>query len=266
MTTTTEKHNSFCYKLNYQRENKALIIRTNPKVFNEAVKLFGTINQSYIEYFSQLCGPFTPPYGLKYGYSDAFEIHSHKNWIEFRAQLPGLTKKSENALFSDEFKANNLKARAILGSMSVLLNTVLMVAHENLPCQPGEQMISFPVIMCEPVPSGCGLRCELHPNLIKYVTKMRPSEIEKVTQIMRKAERYMFPMRTYYHSCQLIVQNDNRVHLSVTGDACGLDPDSSFAIPDNYFLTPHNVDSPLQALTLIVGLAELEKIARRLDN
>ncbi|MDO8638903.1 MAG: hypothetical protein Q7R43_04975 [Candidatus Daviesbacteria bacterium] len=54
------------------------------------------------------------------------------------------------------------------------------------------------------------------------------------------------------------------INLMCPGDACGLDPeDYNDPRPDGYKLLPHNIDSPLQQLTFIMGLARMHDLARQ---
>lgn len=263
MTTTIEKEDSFRYELDYKEKNKTLIIRTNTVLFNEALKLFNKVRPEYIEYFVKSCGPFTPP-GSKYGYSEAFEIKQQDDQVEFKTTLPIIASKSRQERCG--FKMDNSVAMAILASMSLLLVDVLWIAHGNLPIQPGEQIISFQTILLEPGLGGFGLSCILHPRLFRTVNKLEESNKRAISLVMANVERFMFPVRNYPGSCWIDIGDNNRVHFNVTGDATGLDPNSAMSRPDSCYLSPHNVDSPLQALTLIVGLIELEKSIRALEK
>lgn len=53
------------------------------------------------------------------------------------------------------------------------------------------------------------------------------------------------------------------INLDCPGDACGLDPENYYDDGQGYDLTPHNVDSPLQQLTLLMGIAALHDEARK---
>ena len=55
------------------------------------------------------------------------------------------------------------------------------------------------------------------------------------------------------------------INLSCPGNACGLDPEDYYDpdSPRGYYLLPHNTDSPLQQLTLLVGLAAIHRLARQ---
>ena len=55
------------------------------------------------------------------------------------------------------------------------------------------------------------------------------------------------------------------LNLSIPGNACGLDPEDYYPREKSgYKLLPHNIDSPLQQLTLVMGLAKLHQDARKL--
>ena len=54
------------------------------------------------------------------------------------------------------------------------------------------------------------------------------------------------------------------IYLDVPGDACDLSPDNNSHndMDQGYTLVPHNVDSGLQQLTFIVGLAKMHDLIR----
>lgn len=57
---------------------------------------------------------------------------------------------------------------------------------------------------------------------------------------------------------------ENRISLSVVGNACGLDPIDTFeSEPGTLRLSPHNTDSPHQQLELAVGVSALCDLVRK---
>ena len=64
---------------------------------------------------------------------------------------------------------------------------------------------------------------------------------------------------------RVFMQQPKWIHLECPGDACGLDPayHSQPSLDDGMELVDHNCDTPLQQLTLLVGLIKIDELARR---
>ena len=86
---------------------------------------------------------------------------------------------------------------------------------------------------------------EMIEAMIKTWQKMFP------TKKVDKYDRYSFRASVDYENGWL--------NVSCPGDACGLNPANSCGGEDGrgYEFSCHNVDSPMQQLTLIAGLAAL---------
>lgn len=62
---------------------------------------------------------------------------------------------------------------------------------------------------------------------------------------------------------RVLIRDPKWINLDCPGDSCGLDPKDYYNkdIAYGYELRPHNTDTPLQQLTLLSGLAKLDKLA-----
>ena len=52
------------------------------------------------------------------------------------------------------------------------------------------------------------------------------------------------------------------LHLTTAGNACGLDPGWGENTSEPYSIEPHNIDSPVQQLSLVVGMASISDTIR----
>jgi hypothetical protein len=90
---------------------------------------------------------------------------------------------------------------------------------------------------------------------------------EKTAKTMRDSFYFMFPPEDnglFDSEFHVWVRRPKWLNLSVPGNACGLDPED-YSNPDShngYSLLPHNVDTPLQQLSILIGLAKIHELAR----
>ncbi len=97
----------------------------------------------------------------------------------------------------------------------------------------------------------------------KLVTGLtRELDLGPITTAMRNAYRFMFQVRNYdKHGFQTDLRSETGwLSISCPGDRCGLFPHSRYRNrkhPSSYEFLPHNVDTVLQTLTLLSGLAAL---------
>jgi hypothetical protein len=80
--------------------------------------------------------------------------------------------------------------------------------------------------------------------------------IHNVTAAMQAAHRHMFGFHNYDNMCIRAESDRGSVGLRVPGDACGINTGfDSYEVGRGREFGCHNVDTPLQSLTLLAGLA-----------
>ena len=93
------------------------------------------------------------------------------------------------------------------------------------------------------------------------------TSISEMTESMRTAYRKMFPFRfRYYHEHDFHASVDYHngwLNISCPGNACGLNPTRIEDGDKGYKFSCHNLDTPMQQITLLAGLAALHDRARR---
>ena len=103
--------------------------------------------------------------------------------------------------------------------------------------------------------------------LVKWLSSLgRNTQITAMIYAMKSSYQRMLGKREYDNSYfQAYVANEKGwLNVSCPGSACGLHPaDGYLEEGEGYQFSCHNVDSPMQQLTLIAGLAALHEKARR---
>jgi hypothetical protein len=92
------------------------------------------------------------------------------------------------------------------------------------------------------------------------------SAISEMISAMASANRFMFPSDNPINlsSFQAKFTKPKSIALECPGNVCSLAPKGACNESDNgYKLIPHNIDDPLQQLTLLVGVAKMYELARK---
>lgn len=103
--------------------------------------------------------------------------------------------------------------------------------------------------------------------LVRWLGTIAKRQIEEMITAMTRAYNFMCessPNDNRFYA--RVESSDGWLNVSCPGDACGLNPSHGSLqgrVGRGYQFSCHNVDSPLQQLTLLAGLAALHDKARR---
>lgn len=116
---------------------------------------------------------------------------------------------------------------------------------------------------------GGSLNVTVCPPLCEWLHQQKDnSEHSEIAGAMKRVFWHMSgrpdPDPLGYARFRAWMRQPKWVNLSCPGEACGLDPDDYYELSLNrgYGLAPHNVDTPIQQLTLLAGLAVMCQLAR----
>jgi hypothetical protein len=101
-----------------------------------------------------------------------------------------------------------------------------------------------------------------------YIQNRGRYEVAEMTEAMKIAHKKMFGAFRFgqeYYLWAKIEDDKGWLNVNCPGDACGLHPGDSFGPQKErgYEFACHNVDNPMQQITLLAGLAALYDKARR---
>lgn len=128
------------------------------------------------------------------------------------------------------------------------------------------QLISLETVTIRSAHGG-SLSGEYSTEVVDFLRQRTPGDIPEMTAAMRAVHVKMEGgIRDYYkYSFSAYTQGSNGwLNVSCPGDACGLHPqDSSVSSSrEGYGFSCHNVDQPIQQLTLIGAIAALHDLVR----
>jgi hypothetical protein len=114
--------------------------------------------------------------------------------------------------------------------------------------------------------SSGDLSVTLMPPVMPWLAKHEDcTHIQPVVDAMKKASEHMWPRSSSHGRFEALFQKPKRLTLSVPGDACILSRGDFYddaSLDKGYTLHPHNIDSSLQQLTFLAGLAKLHDLVR----
>lgn len=253
------------YELDVEKDrNDTLIVRIHGAAMEELKSIIKIDSPIVKDYHRTLTLPeFIGPESDKWGFGGVFcKIPcEQKEWIAFRATLP-IIKRSpkENPEWTSP---NSLRA-----SLDIIF-TALFLFNGDTGWHLPQLMVVEGLCIKEGMHGG-SLSVILTPAMIQFLAR-QPNEhdIKEVINAMGRADAYMWREKwenDSYHSVQYraLCRHPKWINLSVPGDACGLDPNEYYdkSLERGYKLSPHNVDSGLQQLSLLMGLAKLHSLAR----
>ncbi|MDP4000405.1 MAG: hypothetical protein Q8Q11_03175 [bacterium] len=204
---------------------------------------------------------FTSPDSDQLGYGGVLEEveADAPSWRAFRGELPEI---SRGIGTTDPARAYPLTT-----TLELLFNHFCIAEHDSDSPLPQHLTV---MLRNDKGSFGYGhmVHAEVLPPLARWIhANLEQGREREVSEAMRMAHELMSGNGDLYdwHDFRVATEPPKWVHLDVPGNACGLDPASSFSRDEEtdsaYKLTPHNTDSPLQQLTLLYGLARLEEMA-----
>lgn len=176
-----------------------------------------------------------------------------------RCPLPVVSK-------AGDFKKANWEAAYATSATLNVLFTLLSLDEVEISDQEFHQLISVNLLTRKGTHGG-SLSVTLAKALLPWI-KSQPIDINhrNIARVMKAAHEQLIGLQPLFdlRDFAVVTRESNQVHLSVPGDACGLDPtDFLFEEDKGYRLSPHNVDNPVQQLTLLMGIAAICEAARK---
>lgn len=204
---------------------------------------------------------FTPPSSGSWGFGDIFTAieSTDPSWVVWEFKLPDI----RTEFNYPDLPKTHICIRATLAMFCMVgryLNTdsitdlsknqLIIIDHINLP-----QHDRF---------NSGSLNAILTPAVLPWIAKQPEGHVKEIQDAMRTAHNFMWDGASRSDRFGARIGPPKWIYLDVPGDACDLGPDNnSNSEPDlGYTLVPHNVDSGVQQLSFIAGLAKIHDLIR----
>lgn len=201
---------------------------------------------------------FTPPaeFGA-WGFDEVFTTveSTDPDFVMWEIEIPQLKK---NQVVQDR-ALKEMRARCNLYILFFILNYPKIETSSTK-----KQLI---VIECLCLPTGDrsfaqgSLSASLSPTAVSWIRTQPQGHIEPIIDAMRIAHDHLWKSH-FSERFGAYHRGEGFFWLDVPGDACDIAPERYHDDETGYCLVPHNVDSGVQQITFLVGLAKLHELIR----
>ena len=190
-------------------------------------------------------------------------ISEDQNWITWSCKLP--SKDSSDIFLSDHFWERAFAISATLNITSKMIHVFDGRTESSNP-----QLFSLD-LRTDRGENGGALSVELTREFVKWISTQKETvKHPGIEPAMTQAYEYMRGAENFGRVLAMF-RKPFWVNLSVPGNASRLDPDDydfelgedNNPIIEPYRLLSHNVDSPIQQLTLLMGIAAMHDLQRK---
>ncbi len=224
-----------------------------------------------------------------FGINDSIVLISKDdNWLTYRVKIPvllhktgmvckecvGTGKRQPQELYDDicffcqgkkvEILRVHRELHRICYSLAVLFNALFRPTEVDTPSD--EKQLFTLRSVCERDRSGHSVGGHVSPTLMNYLEGVCPSEeklsyLVEISKVMKHVDRVMNKKSHKYDRFECYI-NGGQIVFTCPGDACEIHTERSKKIGDRRGegITCHNLDTSLQQLTLLSGLAALSSM------
>lgn len=263
---TREEHMPAWYELDVADRGRAIVIRIVPAAWEFICKQHqdNVPGLKSLQETHQL-SPYVRPAASGWGFGQALMPYpTEPGWVGFRCQIPTLLPLVQENRDKPQWQ----EPRNVAASLQVLAAALLTCRGASTRQEP--QLLEFD-LHCGHGQGRWTVFAGLSPAMCAWVAKQpETSRQPEICECMENAHRQLFgrsyvnrDRRPYIHAT---IRHPAWISLCCPGDACELSPEDSHddyrEMDWGYGLHPHNMDTPMQQLTMIVGLAAMHKLAR----
>lgn len=254
------EHVPVVYEIGVGEDQTSLMVNVHKKAFEYASEILGRPNVPLASALRDefRLPEFIPPSAENWGFGSVLSKadSDRSDWTVWRCALPARKKKHEidwGTLYG------------ISATLNVL--TVALSIFEDEISAPKPQLLCIRLFTMRG-DSGGSLSAEIGRAMLPWFSTQQDNfQHAGIQTIMKntyeRLTKYKVP-NVSFGRFDAYFRQPYFVNLSCPGNACGLDPEDYFERKDRgYKLLPHNVDSPVQQLTLLMGLAAMHDEARK---
>lgn len=247
------------YKLSLEDDN-VLIISVHQSWYEKLREQLDAQRLIVKEFLAELSlEPFQPPTEPNWGFGSIMKkIESSSQFLRWQVDIPRVEKKSLSHY--DWRVAYNITA-----TLNVLFMFLTSI-RTSTQCPSSEPQLVECFLRTRVGSCRDSITVTLGKPLVDWIRHAftisqgkESYDILPVREAMTNAYSQMYPScKSYDYDCQVWYRPPCYIFLQVPGNACDISPNiKSYDSKLGYELHPHNVDSPIQQIAFLVGIARL---------
>ncbi len=269
------------YELSYQEIPPSLILRIHKEFI--ASKNVSFKDAQIVKHFKKEFNPpdFQEDFSKDIGFGGVFKYKGEKdNFIEYQIGIPQVKKLTGkkckecggtgyreevdmDCLYCDNGKEWTMDWSEVnkISATFTVLTSWLMYPEIDTTC-PYPQLMTLQTTTQNGMHGG-SLNGDCSIPFRTYLESLGEIQLSEVVEATKSAYKKMMMWREFHEYDFNAYLSKGRFVINCPGDACGLHPSDWYSFKNEGFeFSCHNVDSAVQQLTLIVGLAKLCDMAR----
>ncbi len=256
------------YEISWDEQGKRLIVKIHRALEEQLDRLTpdAPIIDHFINYDKIPLDPYIPPTKPNWGFGQILQrVDTEEPFIVWAIDIPRVM-----WMESGERKYDWKQAYNISASLNILFLLLSIYKREEIIWESSRSQL----IICRSLTTDVGqhggsLTVTIAKTFLPWFKDSITDDCKStIEQAMRTAYYQMFQDReagdliTDRALNMQIRSKTGLIHFNCPGQACGLDPDFNCREDEGYDLEPHNVDTPAQQLTFLVGVAAMCDLAR----
>ncbi len=251
------------YELSF-KDGGTLVIRVHERAMDRLRSLGHRLSHAQVFERKFGLGPFAPLTGDVGGFQGTLKLVSDSDheWSTLECAFP-----IEGHEGGQAITPSLRRLYAVRSSLSYLFAALERIPDGDLDSGP-PQLLVINGVTVEEKQHGGHLYVTLTPPVTKWLERHADEErIIAIEEAMRATYCHIAPTLGEVFGIKefrAVSRKSRGLFMVVPGNACGLGvlPNESREVGEGYCLTPHNIDSGLEQLTLLMGLAKLHDLVR----
>ena len=258
------------YKLGIEDEGQTLLIKIPESNWPEVIKALKNKRKNSLTKEFRL-REVTYPNPLPWGFGPVFMDTLEENYRAIRCELPQFFSECVHA--DDTAHQRTWQhAKGVSTSISWLLDAADYVSQNSTPPSNHSQLlqVQLGIMLDRHTMVSAPISAGFSPQLRNWLRENMGEKVrQKISQWMENAYLRMFGQQTVdsfdKHHLGLFIRDQNWITFKCPGDRCDLYPNCTSVRTNHqgWEFIDHNVDTPMQQLTLLIGVASLATLAQK---
>jgi hypothetical protein len=257
------------YELGFTEKGKSLLVSVSPSSYQSLISRISADLPVVAPLREEFGLPaFVPPTVEHWGFGPIVQRapEIQPEWVTWQCPLPQFVPSTPKGRRDLEAEVDWPKLWSVAATLHILFAALYGIKDKG-SC-PKAQLLE-----CALTPGHglgqCGIWVGVSPALRRWLSQQPQGTAHPILgAVMQTAYKQMYGLKKLsahdQRTIYALTQQPGVIMFQTIGDACDLGSGGRWELDqaEGYLLSPHNVDSPLQQLTLLMGAAAMYQLAR----